>query len=210
MARAAAAQGDVAAETQARVGAVLAIEAMRSSQDRHQYQQEYQERFAMVYSAAVRAAVRNDDPAAFITVFENLAGRRLAGLLEKIPGATPPDGGDLAANMASAERRARLVERLSQRGGTPETTERALADVAAALYRSFSPLTRGSRAVLATTGELADDPAASRFLNGVLYRLPEAAMPAALHEMTRRFLADPRHRAGYLSRWAPLITVGTV
>ena len=48
MARAAAAQGDVAAETQARVGAVLAIEAMRSSQDRHQYQQEYQERFAMV------------------------------------------------------------------------------------------------------------------------------------------------------------------
>lgn len=38
--------------------------------------------------------------------------------------------------------------------------------------------------------------------------LPEAAMPAALHEMTRRFLANPRHRAGYLSRWAPLITVG--
>jgi len=471
MARAAAAQGDVAAETRARVGAVLAIEAMRSSQDRHQYQQEYRERFAMVYSAAIRAAVRNEDPAAFITVFENLAGRRLAGLLEKLPDKTPLDGGDLAvngdlaANMAGAERRARLVERLSQRGGTPETTERVLADVAAALYRSFSPdgavpllsraaghcdvllallvpgadnqiawlragpgrlprsgvrdiagataalvtalardglpplalpdevsplaellpreafegladgapllivplgslwalpwpaipvdgkflgercplavapsltladhvgrsgqagrpravgqwrspeiryhelaafaddtrvtldrfasagaaltavtagethdlvviaghgrpvpgivhylelapgvlltpaalldartpdqlvlaacwgahapgaadsdpltlatiaLTRGSRAVLATTSELADDPAASRFLNGVLYRLPEAAMPAALHEMTRRFLANPRHRAGYLSRWAPLITVGTV
>ena len=71
-------------------------------------------------------------------------------------------------------------------------------------------LTRGSRAVLATTSELADDPPASRFLNGVLHRLPSSAMPAALREMTRRFLADPRHRDGYLSRWAPLITVGTV
>jgi hypothetical protein len=71
-------------------------------------------------------------------------------------------------------------------------------------------LARGSRAVLATTSELADDPPASRFLNGVLYRLPAVTMPAALHDMTRRFLADPRHRDGYLSRWAPLITIGTV
>ena len=483
MARAAAAMGDVAAETQARVDAVLAIEAMRSSQDRHQYQQEYRERFAVVYSAAIRAAVRNDDPAAFITVFENLAGRRLAGLLEKIPAAPavenaqlashvlatasnlPLDGGDLAASTASAERRARLIGRLALRGGMPETAERAIADIAAALYRSFSPddagpllgraaahadvllvtlvpgsddqiawlragpgrqtrsgmqeiagtiqklvtsmardglspvarrdavsgfadllpgeafeglsddapllivplgglwalpwpavpvsgaflgerftlavapsltladhvrrsgeagrphtvgqwrspeiehhelvafiddprvtlesfasadaalaavtsgrgqdlvviaghgrpvpgivhylelaprvlltpaalldaqtpdqlvlaacwgahapgaadsdpltlatiaLTRGSRAVLATTGELADDAPASRFLNGVLHRLPSSAMPVAVREMTRRFLADPRHREGYLSRWAPLITVGTV
>jgi tetratricopeptide (TPR) repeat protein len=483
MARSAAAGGNVAAETRARVDAVLAIEAMRSSQERHQYQQEYRERFAMVYSAAIRAAVRNDDPPAFITVFENLAGRRLAGMLEKIPAVSavadaqiaahvlatasnlPLDGGDLASNTASAERRARLVGRLALRGGMPETAERAFADVAAALYRSFSPddagpllnraathsdillvtlvpgaehqvawlragpgeqarsgvheiaatvqqlitslardglpplarpdavrgladllpaealggladdapllivplgslwalpwpavpaggeflgerftlavapsltladhvrqsgaasrprtvgqwrspeiehhelvafiddarvslerfesadaalaavisrkghdlvviaghgrpvpgivhylelaprvlitpaalldartpeelvlaacwgahapgaadsdpltlatiaLARGSRAVLATTSELADDPGASRFLNGVLYRLPALAMPAALHAMTRRFLADPRHRDGYLSRWAPLITVGTV
>lgn len=71
-------------------------------------------------------------------------------------------------------------------------------------------LTRGSRAVLATTSELADDPLASRFLNGVLHRLPSSAMPVALREMTRRFLADPRHRDGYLSRWAPLITVGAL
>ena len=157
MARAAAAMGDAAAETHARVDAVLAIEAMRSSQDRHQYQQEYRERFAAVYSAAIRAAVRNADPAAFITVFENLAGRRLAGLLEKIPAVPavenaqiashvlatasnlPTDGGDLAATMASAERRARLIGRLALRGGMPETAERAIADIAAALYRSFSP-----------------------------------------------------------------------
>jgi hypothetical protein len=64
--------------------------------------------------------------------------------------------------------------------------------------------------VLATTSELADDPPASRFLNGVLYRLPGATMPAALHDMTRRFLANPGYRDGYLSRWAPLITIGTV
>lgn len=480
MARAAAAMGDVAAQTRARVDAVLAIEAMRSSQDRHQYQREYRERFAAVYSAAIRAAARNDDPAAFITVFENLAGRRLAGLLEKIPATQavenaqlashvlatasnlPLDGGDLAA---SAERRARLIGRLALRGGMPETAERAIADIAAALYRSFSPddagpllgraaahadvllvtlvpgaddqlawlragpggavhsgiqeiggtvqelitslardglpplarpdavsgltdllpreafeglgddapllivplgslwalpwpavpvggaflgerftlavapsltladhvrrsgelprprtvgqwrspqiryhelvafaddarvtlesfgspdaalaavtsrrghdlvviaghgrpvpgivhylelapqalltpaalldastpdqlvlaacwgahapgaadsdpltlatiaLTRGSRAVLATTSELADDPPASRFLNGVLHRLPSSAMPTAVHEMTRRYLADPRYRDGHLSRWAPLITVGAV
>jgi tetratricopeptide (TPR) repeat protein len=482
MARAAAAMGGAAAETQARVDAVLAIEAMRSSQDRHQYQQEYRERFAVVYSAAIRAAVRNEDPAAFTTVFENLAGRRLAGLLEKIP-ATPAvedaqiashvlatasnlplDGGDLSASTASAERRARLIGRLALRGGMPERAERAIADIAAALYRSFSPndagsllgratghadvllvtlvpgadqvawlragpgqqtrsgvheitgtvqqlitslardglspltrpdavsgladllpdgaftgladdapllivplgslwalpwpavpvggrflgerftlavapsltladhvresgeipgprtvgqwrspqiryhelvafaddarvtlesfgsadaalaavtsehghdlvviaghgrpvpgivhylelaprvlltpaalldartpgqlvlaacwgahapgtadsdpltlatiaLTRGSRAVLATTSELADDPLASRFLNGALHRLPSSTMPVALRDMTRRFLADPRHRDEYLSRWAPLITVGAV
>lgn len=483
MARAADAMGDVAAQTRARVDAVLAIEAMRSSQDRHQDQQEYRERFAVVYSAALRAAVRNDDPAAFITVFENLAGRRLAGLLEQIPAPAavenaqlashvlatasdlPLDGADLAAPAASAERRARLIGRLALRGGMPETVERAIADVAAALYRSFSPgdagpllsraaaradvllvtlvpgaddqiawlragpgrqarsgvhemagsvrelifslardglpararpdavsglagllpaeafeglpddapllivplgglwalpwpavpvggaflgerfslavapsltladhvrgsgepsrphavgqwrspqilrhelvafiddarvtldsfscaeaalaavisdqghdlvivaghgrpvpgivhylelaprvlltpaallgartpdqlvlaacwgahapgaadsdpltlatiaLTRGSRAVLATTSELADDPLASRFLNGVLHRLPSSAMPTALREMTRRFLASPQYREGYLSRWAPLITVGAV
>lgn len=483
MARSAAARGNVAAETRARVAAVLAIEAMRASQDRHQYQQEYRERFASVYSAAIRAAVRNDDPAAFITVFENLAGRRLAGLVENIPATAavtdaqlasqvlatasnlPLDGGDLPASTAGAERRARLIGRLALRGGMPETAERAIADIAAALYRSFSPddadplldraavhsdvllvtlvpgaenqvawlragprgqvrsglrqitgttaalvaslardglhplarpaavsgladllpaeafaglaeeapllivplgdlwalpwpaipaagaflgerftlavapslkladhvrrsgeagrprtvgqwrspqvkhheliaftddarvtlerfasadaalaavtgergydlvviaghgrpvpgivhylelaprvlltpaalldarmpdqlvlaacwgahapgeaesdpltlatiaLTRGSRAVLATTSELADDPPASRFLNGVLFRLPEVPMPAALRAMTRRFLADPRNRDGYLSRWAPLITVGTV
>ena len=64
--------------------------------------------------------------------------------------------------------------------------------------------------MLATTSELADDPPASRFLNGVLHRLPSSAMPVALREMTRRYLADPRHRDGYLSRWAPLITVGAV
>ncbi len=157
MARAAAAMGDVAAETRARVDAVLAIEAMRSSQDRHQYQQEYRERFAAVYSAAIRAAVRNSDPAAFITVFENLAGRRLAGLVEKIPATAavtdaqlasqvlatasnlPLDGGDLPASTAGAERRARLIGRLALRGGMPETAERAIADIAAALYRSFSP-----------------------------------------------------------------------
>ncbi|TVZ02855.1 CHAT domain-containing protein [Trebonia kvetii] len=483
MARAAGAMADTAAETRARVDAVLAIEAMRSSQDLHQYQQEYLRRFAMVYSAAIRAAVRNADPGAFITVFENLAGRRLAGLLEKIPPAAaaadaqlasqvlatasslPADGADLAANMASAQWRARLVGRLALRGGMPERAERAIADIAAALYRSFSPddavplldraaanadvllvtlvpgagdqlawlsagpgrparsglreisaavqrlvsslardglhplarpgevsaladllpaqafegladdarllivplgdlwalpwpavpvgeaflgerftlavapsltladhvrgsremsrprtvgqwrstqikhhdlvafaddkrvaldafssadvaltavtsgrrhdliviaghgrpvpgmvhylelaprvlltpaalldartpdqlvlaacwganapgsadsdpltlatiaLTRGSLAVLATTSELADDPIASRFLNGVLHRLPASTMPEALRAMTRRFLADPRHRNGYLSRWAPLITVGAV
>jgi hypothetical protein len=130
---------------------------MRSSQDRHQYQQEYRERFAVIYSAALRAAVRNDDAAAFVTVFENLAGRRLAGLLAEIPPLSaaedavlassalatasnlPLNGVDLADRTTSAERRARLVGRLALRGGLPERVERAIADIAAALYHSFSP-----------------------------------------------------------------------
>jgi hypothetical protein len=49
------------------------------------------------------------------------------------------DGDDLGASMATAERRARLIGRLALRGGMPETAERAIADIAAALYRSFSP-----------------------------------------------------------------------
>ena len=59
-------------------------------------------------------------------------------------------------------------------------------------------------------GGLATTPYADVPEIGVLYRLPSSAMPVALRDMTRRFLADPRHRDGYLSRWAPLITVGAV
>ncbi len=479
LARAASAEGDLQQAVRARLEAVAAIETMRSVQDREAYQREYRERFAGVYSSALRTAVMAKDPAGFVAVFEGLAGRRLAGMLGTLPAAAveeaqvaahvlarshhkPLNGTDLAAT-PQAERRARLLGRLALRHGMPDVVERAIGDLAAALYRPFAresatrlladtavrghmflatmlpdrdteiawlragpgveatagihavppaardlvlsiardglapdaraadlalladlvpaaafagladsdplmivplgplwgipwpglpvggaflgerfalavtpsltladhlgaqpdldpprivgqwrspeirfhelvaflddsrldldvlssasdalvaattashdlvvlaghgrpvpamghflelgdgvlltpatlldarpparlvlaacwgahtpgipdsdPLTiatialaRGSRAVLATTSELADDPLASAFLNGVLHRLPSQSMPAAVRDMTRRFLANTAYRDGYLSRWAPLITIGT-
>ncbi len=67
---------------------------------------------------------------------------------------------------------------------------------------------RGTSQVLATTSELADDAAATTFVNDVMYELPERGMPHALYEATKDFLANPVLRRGYVSRWAPLITVG--
>jgi tetratricopeptide (TPR) repeat protein len=155
MARAADALHAKEQAVQTRLAAVDAIETMRSVQDRHEYQHEYRKRFAAVYSAAVRATVAADDAAGFVAVFEALAGRRLAGLLQALPtGAAeeaqfasqmltgahhrPLDGGDLT-DVTAAERRARLIGRLALRHGLPDTVERVLADIAAALYRPFAP-----------------------------------------------------------------------
>ena len=67
---------------------------------------------------------------------------------------------------------------------------------------------RRRRALAITTSELADDAAATTFVNDVMYELPERGMPHALYEATKDFLANPVLRRGYVSRWAPLITVG--
>lgn len=71
-------------------------------------------------------------------------------------------------------------------------------------------LARGSRQVATTTSELADDAITSRHMNQILHRLPEMSLPVAIHQATKRFLEDERTRRGPLSRWAPIITVGTV
>jgi hypothetical protein len=70
-------------------------------------------------------------------------------------------------------------------------------------------LVRGSRAVLATTAELADDPAASAFINDVLYRLIDLPPAVAVRDATRRWLARPQFRADSIMMWAPLVTIGS-
>jgi tetratricopeptide (TPR) repeat protein len=85
--------------------------------------------------------------------------------------------------------------------GTPASDPMTIATLAMA---------RGAAQVMATTSELADDAAASRFVNNVLHRLPSESAAFALRDETRRFLSVARNRAGPLARWAPLITVGTI
>lgn len=154
IARAAEHLDDLEGMVAARVEAVEAIEMMRAAQDRHDYQQEYQRRYAGVYSDGLEAAVTANDPAAFIAMFEGLAGRRLAGLVGYLPqdpvakaqlssqllsnnDNLPFDGSDLVTQ-SRAERTARLLGRLANRGGLPDVVEQALADVTAALYQPFS------------------------------------------------------------------------
>jgi tetratricopeptide (TPR) repeat protein len=170
MAQAATKAGDRPRALGAMLNAVAAIEAMRSAQDRHQHQHEYRERFAIVYSGAIRAAVDADDPAGFVAVFESLAGRRLAGMLEPLPTAAveeaqlaahvlataqhrplrrshrsgadpaPKEPGTAGTSAESgATERTRLLGRLALRHGMQDIVERAMDDIAAALYRPFAP-----------------------------------------------------------------------
>lgn len=62
--------------------------------------------------------------------------------------------------------------------------------------------------VLTTTSELADDVPASRFLNQVLHYAVDRPFPQAVQLATLEFLAEPSRRSGYLSQWAPIVTVG--
>lgn len=61
-------------------GALNALESLRCQQGRPSAQQEYRRRFAQVYRRGLQAACRMDDPVLFVSVFEGLWGRRLAGL----------------------------------------------------------------------------------------------------------------------------------
>lgn len=155
MARTAEAAGEPTAAVSAAMRAVGAIETMRAVQDRHDDQQEYVSRFGGIYATALRTAVRADDPAAFVSVFENLAGRRLAGLIDAMPGAAfgnaelaaqmlaradnRPSGGEDLRDLPAAERRYRLLGRFALKRGLPDVVEHALAEVGAVLHRPFDP-----------------------------------------------------------------------
>ena len=149
IARAAAGRGDQAKVVGALVDAVEEVESMRSAQQRHRYQQELRFRFAPMYRSALRAAVAADDPTAFTTVFEALAGRRLAALIDRAAHASeaelagqllatahqrPIAGADLDRSLDAATRRAQLLGRLSLRHGLPDIARKDLDDVTAALY----------------------------------------------------------------------------
>ena len=156
LARVAEAMEDWPLAVRCRLAAVDAIEEMRAAQDRHDYQVEYRNRFDAVYSWGMRAALKAKDVAAFVAVFEGIAGRRLAGLVSGVSDSAtvgnaqlmssltarahdrPSDGADLRGQ-PRAERLARLLGRHALRQTLPGIAEKALDDVAAALYRPFDP-----------------------------------------------------------------------
>jgi hypothetical protein len=70
-------------------------------------------------------------------------------------------------------------------------------------------LARGCRSVLASTAEVADDVIATRFVNHILFQLPQATMGEAVRYATRRLLRTSHLRDGDLSRWAPIVTLGS-
>ena len=154
-ARCAEALGDVEGHVRWRLAAVGAVESIRSAQSRHVEQVEYVERFADVYWHAFRASAASNDAAAFLAVFEAVAGRRLAAMLSSVPQNAseaallgqllaraqdrPLGGGDLSDSVDSHTRRARLLGRLGLRGALPDKVEQALDDAVTTLVRPFEP-----------------------------------------------------------------------
>lgn len=63
-------------------GALTALEKLRCLQARPSAQQEYRRRFAQVYRRGLRLACQMRDPILFVSAFEGLWGRRLAGLTD--------------------------------------------------------------------------------------------------------------------------------
>lgn len=146
LARVARAAGDAASMVEHRLAAVAAIEEMRSAQDRHDYQQEYRRRFEAVYSWAMRAALEASDVAAFVTVFEGIAGRRLAGVITSLAdnnfgaASSTIDATSGGADPSARSRVDRLAGVLDYalHGAHQEDARRSMDDLAAQLYRPFS------------------------------------------------------------------------
>lgn len=136
---------------ESRLDAVGCIERVRAAQDRHRPQEEFLERFAAVYRAALRTAHAAQRCDAFVAVFEALAGRRLAGLLEATDTAAadaafagqmlsfaatrPPTNDDVSRE----EKIARLLGRTALRGHLPEAVQQGIDDLVAAAYTAFDP-----------------------------------------------------------------------
>ncbi|MFE5285460.1 CHAT domain-containing protein [Nocardia sp. NPDC056611] len=128
-----------------RVSAVTLIETMRAAQIEHAHQSEYYERFGTVHEMAVRTAIRAGDPAAFVAVFEAMAGRRLAGLMTAAPENTADERMLaqllLEANSRAGQRRdrTRTLGGLALRVALPQLARQGFDDSVAGLYSPFDP-----------------------------------------------------------------------
>ena len=152
LARCAELAGDLATAMQRRVDAVASIESMRAEQIAHSGQDEYVRRFDRYYLEALTTAIRIGDLEAFTTVFEAVAGRRLAAIVQA---ADALDAGDAAAlGTAAADLRARgwpvnvagprprrerikRLGRLALREAVTDAAGEAFDDVMAAVYQPF-------------------------------------------------------------------------
>ena len=146
--------GDLPEAVRNRMAAVTSIETMRSAQQKHAHQGEYFDRFGDYHENAIRTAVHALDAGAFISVFEGIAGRRLAGLLTAAP-ENIQDGGTLAGLVLEADARAglgqshpsddeRLRDRTRALGSQearmkPSDPSPAFDDAVASLYSPFNP-----------------------------------------------------------------------
>lgn len=130
----------------ARLDAVEQIEVVRAAQDRHRPQQEFVERFRAKYRAALETAHKAQDVSGFVSVFEGLSGRRLAGLLGDVAVETPVLEAQMLAFAQTrnghaetdrARKIARLLGRTALRAHLPSLVSDGIDDVAAALYIGF-------------------------------------------------------------------------
>ncbi len=134
---------------EARRDAVRLVEQTRAAQIRHADQAEYFDRFGHHYFAALGAALTHGNLGLFAAVFEAIAGRRLAGLLNTTTGA---DYAAMLAQMArlNAEARhtpvqddnrsrrlARALGRISLSATLPDAARAAIDDVMAEAYQPF-------------------------------------------------------------------------
>ena len=134
----------------ARLHAVELIEGSRAGQITHRDQAEYVDRFGGHYTDALRTAIVVGDLSAYIAVFEAMAGRRLAALLDHESGS---EQAALLAQLAqmnaearlrnepvesdSASRLARLLGRAALSTTLPAMARQAFDDVMAEGYRPF-------------------------------------------------------------------------
>lgn len=137
--------GDMDRAVEHRVSAVTLVESMRAAQQRHTHQAEYYERFGTVHEMAVRTALRAGDAAAFVAVFESIAGRRLAGLMVSSP-EEPDETQRLARSITEADARAglrrdrtRALDDLGLDKNLSGEANRTFDDTVAGLYSAFDP-----------------------------------------------------------------------
>lgn len=137
--------GDLDAAVQHRVSAVTLVEAMRAAQSQHTHQAEYFDRFGTAHEMAVRSALRAGDPAAFVAVFESMAGRRLAGLMTSAPeNATAAEqlvASISKANAQAGQRRSRTrtLDDLALGEPRSDRANRSFDDTVSGLYSAFDP-----------------------------------------------------------------------
>ena len=144
---------DMARAIDLRLSSVSALEAIRARQSLPRYQHEYRRRFQQVYRWALRTAVAAQHATAFVTVFEGLWGRRLAGLAAGIgveSGGDPALYAQLLAR-AAANRRAhgekdelppderlpRMLGGIAMSGALPDVDEDVVGQAVAVLYHPF-------------------------------------------------------------------------
>ncbi|MGH3925876.1 MAG: hypothetical protein ACRDTT_23955, partial [Pseudonocardiaceae bacterium] len=145
------AEDDLADAVQHRFSAVRTLEAMRADLVRHDLQTEYRARFEPTYRRAATTALDADDARALLWLMECLAGRRLAGLVERGAVDLDTSRAELLGYMAAQanqswrvpegdawlDRRSRVVRKLGALAigaSTAEPAAQALEDLIAALY----------------------------------------------------------------------------